>query len=56
MGQSAEDEVEATSEVLAGDFYQTGFYSYGEIATKDSAGQCGLHNQTMTVLTVQEAA
>lgn len=56
MGQRAEDEVEATSEVLAKQFYQMGFYSYGEIATKGSEGHCGLHNQTMTVLTVREAA
>lgn len=56
MGQRAEDEVEATSEVLANQFCQIGFYSYGEIATKGSEGHCGLHNQTMTVLTVREAA
>lgn len=55
MGQSAEDEVEATAEVLADDFYQVGFYSYGEIATGVTQGHCGLHNQTMTVLTLREA-
>jgi hypothetical protein len=54
MGQSAEDEVEATADVLADNYYQTGFYSYGEIATKGSEGHCGLHNQTMTVLTLSE--
>lgn len=56
MGQRAADEVEAVAEVLSARFRQIGFYSYGEIATQGVAGWCGLHNQTMTVMTLQEAA
>lgn len=56
MGQRAADEVEAVSEVLSGRFHQFGFYSYGEIATQGVDGWCGLHNQTMTVMTFQEVA
>ncbi|KAF0182871.1 MAG: hypothetical protein FD124_2060 [Alphaproteobacteria bacterium] len=56
MGQRAEDEVEAVAGVLSARFRQIGFYSYGEIATQGVAGWCGLHNQTMTIMTLQEAA
>lgn len=56
MGQRAADEVEAVAEALSARFRQIGFYSYGEIATQGVAGWCGLHNQTMTVMTFQEAA
>lgn len=56
MGQRAEDEVEAVSAMLGPHFTQYGFYSYGEIATQGVAGWCGLHNQTMTVIAIREAA
>jgi hypothetical protein len=56
MGQRAEDEVEAVASMLGPSFTQYGFYSYGEIATQGVAGWCGLHNQTMTVITMREAA
>lgn len=55
MGQRTGDEIEATAAVLSGKFFQTGFYSYGEIATRGSEGYCGLHNQTMTVMTLHES-
>ncbi len=54
MGQRTADEIEATAAVLSDQFFQTGFYSYGEIATRGSEGYCGLHNQTMTVMTLLE--
>lgn len=52
MGQRVADEVEAAAQALGDGFSRIGFYSYGEIATQ---GRCGLHNQTMTVLTLREA-
>jgi hypothetical protein len=55
MGQRAADEVEASAEVLSSQFHQTGFYSYGEIGTCKK-GVCGLHNQTMTIVTLREIA
>jgi hypothetical protein len=33
-----------------------GFYSYGEISPHAVSGFCELHNQTMTVTTIREAA
>ncbi len=54
MGQRTADEIEATAAVLSDQFFQAGFYSYGEIATRGSEGYCGLHNQTMTVMTLLE--
>jgi hypothetical protein len=56
MGPRAADEVEAVAEVLSAHYGQIGFYSYGEIATQGIAGRCGLHNQTMTIMTLREAA
>jgi hypothetical protein len=56
MGLETEDEVEATDAVLAPRFQQIGFYSHGEISTISDDGLCGLHNQTMTIVAIQEAA
>jgi hypothetical protein len=33
-----------------------GFYSYGEISPHAVSGVCQLHNQTMTITTLSEAA
>jgi hypothetical protein len=55
MGQRVSDEVESISEVL-GDVAMLGFYSYGEIAPHGFTGACTLHNQTMTITMVREAA
>lgn len=55
MGQGTADEVEAVDEALPAGLRRIGFYSYGEIATKGIAGHCGLHNQTMTIMTIREA-
>jgi hypothetical protein len=55
MGQYTADEVEATAQALGVNCIQTGFYSYGEFATSGAENHYGLHNQTMTVLTLSEA-
>jgi hypothetical protein len=55
LGQRTEEEVEATFDVLPKGVLQIGFYSYGEISPY-STGQCDLHNQTMTLTTISEAA
>ena len=56
MGQETPDEVEAVAEAIPPGLLQFGFYSHGEISTVSNDASCGLHNQTMTVLTIQEAA
>ncbi|MBL8546961.1 MAG: FIST C-terminal domain-containing protein [Hyphomonadaceae bacterium] len=56
MGQETADEVEAVSSQFFSGLLQAGFYSHGEISTSSSDQRCGLHNQTMTVVTIQEAA
>jgi hypothetical protein len=55
LGQRTEEEVEAAFDVLPKGAQQIGFYSYGEISPY-STGQCDLHNQTMTLTTISEAA
>lgn len=53
LKQRAEEELEATLDVLPKGVKQIGFYSYGEISPL-SSGQCDLHNQTMTLTLVWE--
>jgi hypothetical protein len=53
LGEAAEEEVEATLEMLPEGTRQVGFYSYGELSPYAS-GACDLHNQTMTLTTVRE--
>lgn len=55
LGEATEEEVESTIEVLPNGTQQVGFYSYGEISPYAS-GECDLHNQTMTLTTISEAA
>lgn len=55
MGQNVSNEVEAVNEVLGG-MPMVGFYSYGEICHHHQTRQCGLHNQTMTITLLSEAA
>lgn len=52
MADLCEEEVEATLEGLPKGTEQLGFYSYGEITPQ--GGRCTLHNQTMTLMTLQE--
>jgi hypothetical protein len=54
LGERAEEETEAVLEVLPPDTQQIGFYSYGEISPY-ATGHCDLHNQTMTLTTINEA-
>jgi len=55
MGVDVEDELEAVREVFKGTVL-TGFYSYGEICPQDKFSPCSLHNQTMTITCIREAA
>jgi|CXWL01.1.fsa_nt_gi hypothetical protein len=55
LGERTEEEVEAVFEVLPKGTAQIGFYSYGEISPY-ATGHCDLHNQTMTLTTISEAA
>jgi hypothetical protein len=55
LGQRTEEEIEATFDVLPKGAQQIGFYSYGEISPY-TTGYCDLHNQTMTLTTISEAA
>lgn len=53
LGERTEEELEATLDVLPEHTQQIGFYSYGEISPY-TTGHCDLHNQTMTLTTIQE--
>lgn len=55
LGERTEEEVEAVFDMLPKGTAQIGFYSYGEISPY-STGHCDLHNQTMTLTTISEAA
>ena len=54
LGERAEEELEATLEVLSPGTRQVGFYSYGEISPSGHTQGCELHNQTMTLTTIRE--
>jgi hypothetical protein len=56
MGQRTTDETEAAGAELGADSPRLGFYSYGEISPHATSGVCELHNQTMTITTLAEAA
>jgi len=56
MGQRTADEVEAVGEALGTNTSLAGFYSYGEIAPHNESGICSLHNQTVTITLIAEAA
>lgn len=56
MKQRVEEEVEAVREVLGDNPAIAGFYSYGEISPFSRDARCELHNQTMTITTLGEAA
>jgi hypothetical protein len=56
MGQRVLEEIEAAGTVLGPRMQRLGFYSYGEISPHAVSGICELHNQTMTVTTITEAA
>lgn len=56
LQQRVEEEVEAVRAVLGPLPTLTGFYSYGEISPFTPNARCELHNQTMTITTLAEAA
>jgi hypothetical protein len=56
MGQHTIDEIEAAGAEIGTSVPTLGFYSYGEISPHGTSGVCELHNQTMTVTTISEAA
>ncbi len=55
LGERAEEEVEAVAEGLPPGCALAGFYSYGELSPVGITS-CNLHNQTMTITTLAEAA
>jgi hypothetical protein len=55
LGERTEEEIDATLDVLPKGSRQIGFYSYGELSPY-ATGTCDLHNQTMTLTTLSEAA
>ncbi|MBF0627124.1 MAG: FIST C-terminal domain-containing protein [Magnetococcales bacterium] len=56
MGDHVDEEVEVVSQALAAGTVTTGFYSYGEISPFSATTDCKLHNQTMTITFLAEAA
>jgi hypothetical protein len=56
MGQHIANELEAAGAEIGLQVPRLGFYSYGEISPHRVSGVCELHNQTMTVTTLAEAA
>lgn len=48
------EEVEVVKEIFGNNTTIAGFYSYGEIAPFSENASCGLHNQTMTIITFKE--
>jgi hypothetical protein len=55
MGTRTEEELDIMLERLPDDTLQAGFYGIGELASND-AGDTGLFNMTMSLITIQEAA
>jgi hypothetical protein len=56
MGQHVVDELDAAREALSRATSVLGFYSYGEISPHGLSGRCELHNQSMCVTMIAEAA
>lgn len=56
MGPRVDEEVQAVAQVLGGQTQLTGFYSNGEIGPGLDGLDCRLHNQTMTITWLAEAA
>jgi hypothetical protein len=56
MGGRVDEEVEAVGDVFGQGSTLAGFYSYGEISPFTAGVECKLHNQTMTITYIAEAA
>lgn len=54
LGERVAEEVEIVRDVLGENTFLNGFYSYGEISPVKPFGDCALHNQTITITTVNE--
>jgi hypothetical protein len=50
------DEIEAAEAELGAHVSSVGFYSYGELAPHPATNRVELHNQTMTITLISEAA
>jgi hypothetical protein len=56
MGDDIEDEIDVVKKALGKNSVLAGFYSYGEICPFTGFTECKLHNQTMTITWLSEAA
>jgi len=56
LGGRAEEEVELLQQSFGKFAHIVGFYSYGELSPTAKGGACELHNQSMTLLSISEAA
>jgi hypothetical protein len=54
LGQRTEEETEIVRDTVGSHPTLAGFYSYGELSPSSSSSACQLHNQTMTITTLQE--
>jgi hypothetical protein len=54
LGQLTEEELDIVRARLGPNVAITGFYSYGELAPFSKVVRCQLHNQTMTLTTLNE--
>ena len=56
MGQRVDEEIEAVADIFGSATTLAGMYSYGEICPRGVDSSCKLHNQTMTITYLAEAA
>jgi hypothetical protein len=54
LGQRTEEETEIVRDTVGSVPVLAGFYSYGELSPSSTSSVCQLHNQTMTITTMQE--
>ncbi len=54
LGDRVYEEVDIVRDVFKSNTALTGFYSYGELSPLSPFGNCALHNQTITITTVNE--
>lgn len=54
LGDRVYEEADIVRDVFKSDTVLTGFYSYGELSPLSPFGNCALHNQTITITTVNE--
>jgi hypothetical protein len=55
LGQRIEEEPECLRDTFGPTPFIAGFYSYGELVPSGSAGNCQLHNQTLTLTCLRES-